>query len=63
MTRVLMVLGIILLVSAICSGVLFAALAIVNAGKYQEDREKDDEDQIRYIEEYNRRKAAKKKSS
>lgn len=63
MSRVLVVLGIFLLIAVICSGLLFAVLAIVNAGKYQEDREKDDEDQIRYIEEYNRRKAAKKKSS
>ncbi len=63
MMRVLMVLGIFPLISVICSGLLFAALAITSAGRYQEDRERDDEDQIRYIEEYKRRRTAKKRSS
>jgi hypothetical protein len=63
MIHALIVIGVLIALIVIAGGVLFAFAAITNARKYQEDCELDDAEQIHYIEEYNRRKASKKRSS
>lgn len=56
---------IVLIVIAVVLSILFcAAAAILNAGQMQdEDHMREDEEQIHYIEDYNRKKAEKKRSS
>lgn len=63
MMRVLEIIGKIILSSIIVSGVTVVIAVVSSAEKSPEDRARDDADQLRYLEEYNRRKAAKKRSS